>query len=189
MISGIHETKTQRPYLVIMMGVSGCGKSTIAKKLASLNNLRFLEGDDYHSQNAKDKMKKGIALGESDRKPWIQSMCRHLESFAKSKISCCLAYSGLKASHRKQFAALRFQVTFIHLFATREILESHLEKRANHFFDVCLLDSQLEALEKPTEQETIYKVGIESSIDDTMMKAQQILLGEFSLKQQLINGE
>ena len=176
MIDCIKRHQESKPLLFIIMGVSGSGKSTIAFELAKLNSFHFLEADDYHSATAKQKMQNGQALTDEDRRPWIKSMCITLETLAKSKIDCCLAYSGLRKDHRQEFRRLGYQVTFIHLSGTIEQLERNLKQRESHFFDSGLLSSQFDAMQAPEHESDIVTVDIKDSVDETVMLAQAIVL-------------
>lgn len=176
MKSALRDSHLKQPCLIIVMGVSGCGKTTVAQKLAELNVLEFMEADDFHSTSAVEKMSNGMALNDEDREPWIDSMCRYLSTRAKNNISCCLAYSGLRRAHRKRFLEIGFEVFFIHLTANKEIILNHLEKRSEHFMGSALLESQYNDLQPAAFEEPIYDVQIQESIESTVMSAQKILL-------------
>lgn len=130
--------------LVIVMGVSGCGKTTVAKTLAKQKNWQFIEADDFHSAAARAKMAAGIGLNDDDREPWIQSLCDYIEAQNEALI---LAYSGLRYQHRQRFIALGYQVCFIHLTADYHIIEARLQSRRGHFATASLLQSQYQALQ------------------------------------------
>ncbi|MBV1909113.1 MAG: gluconokinase [Kangiellaceae bacterium] len=166
---------TTKPVLVVVMGVSGCGKSTIAQHLSQRNAFEFLEADYFHSANAIDKMSCGIPLNDTDREPWIESMCVRLTEKYHRNIDCCLAYSGLISLHRKRFTQLGFETIFVHLTSSRDIIAKQLEKRSGHFLDDKLLDSQFASLEAADAGEPIYEIKIQGSIEETVKSAQQLV--------------
>lgn len=166
------------PILIIIMGVSGCGKSTVAQQLSKLNVYEFMEADEFHSASAISKMSNGIPLDNDDRIPWIESMCLHLRKRASNRINCCLAYSGLKRAHRERFTQLGFKTIFMQLCASKEVILKQLENRNEHFMGSELLDSQFKDLETEADGEIIFKVEIQSSIEATVMSAQQLLLNQ-----------
>lgn len=138
--------------LVIVMGVSGCGKSTVAKKLATLWGYRMLDGDDFHTPEAKARMAQQMPLTDDDRKPWITRMLSYIAQHAKTQ-GIVLAYSGLRQSHRQQFRALGIECEFIFLNGKQQIIEERIKLRQQHFFPASLVASQFEALELPQQDE------------------------------------
>jgi gluconokinase len=133
--------------IIALIGVSGSGKSTIGKRLAHACNFRFYEGDDYHSEESKQKMERGIALNDADREPWLARLDALVSGILARKENAVLAYSGLKRAYRQ---ALRHPgVTFVYLKGEFQLLRARLLQRKGHFFDPSLLSSQFETLEEP----------------------------------------
>ncbi len=182
MIDCISNEGIMRPFLFIVMGVSGSGKSTIAHQLAKLNSFHYVEADDYHTEQAKQKMAKGIALDDNDRLPWIDSMCITLETLVESKTNCFVAYSGLKKHHRDRFRRLGYQTSYIHLVAGRDKLASNIKNRGKHFFNAKLLDSQLAAMQSTQEEKDVFKLNLRESIEATLVDAQSIVLNAMNKK-------
>ena len=140
--------KVDKAKIIIVMGVSGSGKTTLGKALAENLNYLFLEGDAFHSNQNIKKMSLGKPLTDSDRIPWLQALNRALYS---SNSGVVLACSALKASYRKLLSeGLTPAPQFIFIDCERDLLEKRMEAR-RHFMPASLLNSQLEALEKPEE--------------------------------------
>lgn len=139
--------------LVVITGVSGSGKSTIAKSVATKLGYVYMEADEFHARTAKEKMAKGEALTDKEREPWIARMKAHLSMLEANQQNVVLAYSGLKQAHRAQLNQLPFELTFFHLTISKSVLEARLENRTNHFFDKALLESQLDSFEPYGELE------------------------------------
>lgn len=128
---------------IVVMGVSGCGKSTVGQKLAQALGARFIDGDDLHPSANKAKMAAGIPLDDADRWPWLE-----LVAEALSQDNTVVACSALKVAYRDRISALAPGTYFVHLYGTRELLEKRLSGRSNHFMPSSLLDSQLATLEQ-----------------------------------------
>lgn len=142
----------QQPVLVICMGVSGSGKSTIAADLAQEFDLEFIEADDYHSDENKARMKAGIPLTDEMREPWIDTLCLLLKARCRNGINCTLAYSGLRRAHRQRFRELGFRTILLHLGGDRNLIAERMAQRASHYMPASLLDSQFAAME-PADSE------------------------------------
>ncbi|MBU61619.1 MAG: gluconate kinase [Opitutae bacterium] len=148
---------------IVVMGVSGCGKSTIGSALAERLGCPFLEGDDFHSSENKVKMGDGIPLNDHDRKGWIMAIRDALERDSNPVIVSC---SALKQKYRYFFSELRRPVVYIHLTGDRSLLEKRIENRSGHFFDSKLLDSQIETLELPSDDELAVSIEISDTIEN-----------------------
>lgn len=141
--------------LVVIMGVSGSGKTTIGKALAKRLGLDFADGDDYHSQANKEKMAAAIALSDEDRKPWLQELNKLLLSYQKDERGLVLACSCLKKNYRKQLTSGLEAVRFLYLQLSQEEATKRLAGRQNHFFNPALIKSQFETLQEPAEKEAL----------------------------------
>ena len=148
----------EQPVLVICMGVSGSGKSTVAAELAQRFNLEFIEADDYHSDENRARMKAGIPLTDEQREPWIDTLCRLLEDRRQAGIHCILAYSGLRRAHRQRFRELGFRTFFLHLAGDRDLIAERMTQRSGHYMPASLLDSQFAAMEPADSEPDIVTV-------------------------------
>lgn len=141
------------PALIIVMGISGTGKSSIASLLAKRFGYRFIEADDFHDAGAKNQMSKGIGLSDEQRQEWVDRLSSFLSQLSKDNEDIVLAYSGLKARHRQQFRELPFNTDFVLLEGDETVIKSRIERRQGHFVDTSFLNSQLQDMEWPTENE------------------------------------
>jgi carbohydrate kinase (thermoresistant glucokinase family) len=138
---------------VLIMGVTGSGKSTIANQVASILKLPFIEADEFHPASNIQKMKKGIPLTDEDRLPWLQTLNQKL---IECKNGAVLACSALKHSYRdilKKELKGPFHTVF--LDGSYDVIAERMKKRAGHFMPPALLTSQFEALEKPADGQII----------------------------------
>jgi len=149
---------TEQARLIIVMGVSGSGKSSVAKQVAEQHNFLFVEADDFHSTEAKAWMASGKPLTNEMREPWIMNIHGYLTQQLNNHVSCVLSYSGLVKLHRDKFRTLHANIQFILLEGSETLIAERLSKRVDHFFDASLLRSQFEALESPQPDETDIKI-------------------------------
>jgi gluconokinase len=141
------------PRVIVIMGVAASGKSTAGAALAAALGWAFYDGDDYHSQANKAKMHSGVPLTDDDRVPWLSTLRTLIADLIGRDEHAVLACSALKAWHREALvpeSAPPGSVRFAYLDVPRATLEARLAER-RHFFPVSLLESQLEALEKPRD--------------------------------------
>ncbi len=133
-----------------IMGVSGCGKSTIGKLLAKQLNFMFFDGDDYHPEANVQKMASGSALNDDDRKGWLLTLNELAERNVQS--GAVIACSALKESYRELLKhGIEEQVAFVFLEGSFEMIQERLKARKGHFMPAALLRSQFDALEIPTD--------------------------------------
>lgn len=131
------------------MGVSGSGKTTVGLLLAGELNWPFYDGDDFHPQMNIDKMKRGDALTDDDRKPWLVSIQQLIDRLVLEGTSAVIACSALKKSYRNLLAEGNKEVQFVYLKGDYDLIKARLENRSTHFFDKGLLKNQFELLEEP----------------------------------------
>ena len=133
--------------LIILFGVSGSGKSTIGKKLSKDLKFKFIEGDDFHSINNINKMKRRLALNDNDREEWLQALNNKLKD---QSINTVLACSALKEKYRKKLIrGLDINIFWFCLKGEFNLINQRLKKRNNHFFSSSLLQSQYDIIEYP----------------------------------------
>ncbi|MCK6583238.1 MAG: gluconokinase [Anaerolineales bacterium] len=138
------------PQAIIVMGVSGSGKTTIGRMLASELNWDFFDGDDFHPPANREKMSKGIPLTDEDRVEWLNHLRELIQNHLKEGSSLVLACSALKGRYREKLA-VNDKVRFVYLRGTYNQVETRMKRRKDHYMPVQLLQSQFEALEEPRD--------------------------------------
>lgn len=137
--------------VVIIMGVSGSGKTTIGRLLADSLEWSFVDGDDRHPQSNLDKMHRGLALTDEDREPWLRRLHEEIGIWLASNRDVVLACSALKASYRARLVVDPALVRLVYLAAPYSLIAQRLKGRSGHFFSDELLASQYAALEEPVD--------------------------------------
>jgi gluconokinase len=137
--------------IFIVMGVSGCGKSTMAHKLAAATGADWLDGDDFHPLENKAKMSVGIPLTDEDRWPWLDRLQAELQTIVRSGRTVFLACSALKQKYRDRLVCGLPQARFVYLKGSFDLIRARLTQRKNHFMPAGLLESQFAALEEPKD--------------------------------------
>ena len=139
--------------IVVLMGVTGSGKSTIGTLLAERTGAVFADADDYHPLANKEKMAAGHALNDEDRKPWLETLNRLMRGWNEAGKNGVLACSALKEKYRATLAAgmPKDAVKFVWLDGPRELLAERLSERHHEFMNPELLESQIQTLEPPTD--------------------------------------
>lgn len=146
------------PLLVVCMGVSGCGKTTVARAIANATGLAFFEADDFHSAENRARMSAGMPLDDAMREPWIKNICAALLAEQTAGRDCVLACSALRRAHRDRFRELGFTTRFLFLGSNRELVARWVAQREGHFMPKELLDSQYEALESPVDEADVITI-------------------------------
>jgi gluconokinase len=137
-----------RPTVVIVMGVSGSGKTTVGTALARRLGWTFVEGDDFHSAHNVEKMATGHPLTDEDRAPWLAALRKRIDQAVADQAPIVLACSALRHSYRSVLAkGLEKEVQFVQLEVPRDVLLERLRMRVGHYMPPELLDSQLATLE------------------------------------------
>lgn len=139
---------------IIVMGVAGCGKTTIASRLAERLGWLFIESDDYHSAEQVSKMASGIPLTDADRQPWLESLHTRLVACSLEGKSVVMACSALKENYRQILCDSLDNVQFVYLKGNYRTILHRMQKR-EHFMKPELLKSQFDALEEPSDSLTI----------------------------------
>ena len=135
--------------IVIVMGVSGSGKSTIGEMLASALNWGFCDADSFHSPANLQKMSQGIPLKDGDRIPWLAAMQKAIALWLQEERNMVLACSALKSSYRQMLDCDPEQMRFVYLQGNFDLIQQRLAMRQHHFMNPQLLQSQFDTLEEP----------------------------------------
>jgi gluconokinase len=151
------------PAVVIIMGVSGSGKSTIGELLASRLGWEFTDGDRFHPAGNVEKMHKGIPLTDDDRWPWLDAIAAWIDKTRRGGEHSVLACSALKRRYRDVLIGNRPDVRLVFLEGEEELVARRIATRHEHFMPQTLLHSQFEALEAPTPDENPIIVSIAPS--------------------------
>ena len=141
------------PVIVVLMGVSGSGKTTIAALLAAALGWQFQEGDDLHPPANVEKMHSGIPLTDADRLPWLERIARQINGWRERGVSGVVTCSALKRTYRDIIIGSRQDVRLVYLKGAYDLIRRRLAARHEHFMPAALLDSQFAALEEPTADE------------------------------------
>jgi gluconokinase len=147
-----------RPPVLVLMGVSGCGKSTIGGALYGRLGWELVEGDDLHPAENVAKMAAGHPLNDADREPWLRRIRSRIDDAVAAGRAEIITCSALKRRYRDELRGPH--VVFVHLHGTRELLLARLGARHGHFMPAALLDSQLADLEPPAADEQAISIDI-----------------------------
>ena len=135
--------------IIILMGVSGSGKTTIGHLLAQDLGWPFYDGDDFHPPSNIDKMRQGIPLTDDDRDAWLTTLRHQIDTLVDTRQSAVLACSALKQTYRERLGRGQPEVRFIYLKGDPALIRQRLQKRRGHFMPADLLASQFATLEEP----------------------------------------
>lgn len=158
------------PNIVIVMGVSGSGKSHLANQLARVTGWAYAEGDDYHLIANKAKMHAGIPLTDEDRAPWLDVLHQILLGWQRSGQSGILTCSALRETYREHLAAGIPDLRFVWLDPPKTVLAERLSHRIGHYMSPALLDSQLNTLEPPAVDGKTLHLDGSGGIEDEVAK-------------------
>jgi gluconokinase len=159
-------TTTSAARVLVVMGVSGCGKSTVAELLAERLEWPFMEGDSLHPPANIAKMEAGQPLTDDDRWPWLRRIATWIEERLDAGESGIVTCSALKRSYREVLDRRGGGVLFVYLAGERATLEERMKARTGHFMPLSMLDSQLKTLEEPASDEPSVRVPIEQSPEE-----------------------
>jgi gluconokinase len=166
--------------ILIAMGVSGAGKTRIGELLAERLHCSFTDGDAFHSEANKKKMHDGIALTDEDRWPWLRTIRAAIEEKQRAHETAVFTCSSLKRSYRDILRGTDRDVCFVYLKGSFEVLHERLASRTGHFFDPALLQSQLDTLEEPQQDEAItvsIELAPEQIVDEVMKQVEARRVG------------
>lgn len=167
-----------RGRVIVVMGVSGCGKSTVAKHLAGLLGASFGDGDGLHPPENIAKMGRGVPLDDDDRLPWLRAVRDDAAARARANGVHVVACSALKRSYRDVLSGAG-DVTYVFLEGSRELIASRMHEREGHFMPESLLDTQFAALESPEGRQDTVTVDIAPPPEAVARAAAVALHGRF----------
>jgi gluconokinase len=162
----VSATTSETPCALIVMGVSGSGKSTIAEKLAQRLGWTYEDGDRFHPASNVAKMSAGHPLTDEDRWPWLQAIADEIDRACKAGEHVVIACSALKRSYRDVLVHGRRDVRIVYLNGTQELIAGRLAARKGHFMPPGLLASQFKTLESPGPDENPVIVSINASVEE-----------------------
>ena len=136
---------------IILMGVSGCGKTSVGEALSAKLGWPFYDGDDFHPQANIDKMAQGIPLDDDDRQPWLERLHALIVEQLDQGRSLIVASSALKESYRQTLKGDRDEVAFVHLVGGFDLIYDRMKQRSDHYMKAEMLQSQFDTLEKPQD--------------------------------------
>lgn len=163
------------PEHLVVMGVAGSGKTTVATLLTERLGITYAEADEFHPQANIDKMRAGTPLTDEDRWPWLEAIRDWLSAEADAGRSGVVTCSALKRTYRDLLRTARGQVCFVHLDGSPELLAERMQHRSGHFMPTSLLPSQLATLEPLTGDERGFRLDIatppEQLVDEILARA------------------
>jgi gluconokinase len=142
-----------RTVIVVLMGVSGSGKTTVAALLAAALGCQFQEGDDLHPRENVEKMRSGTPLTDADRLPWLRKIAEEIDGWRARGECGVLTCSALKRSYRDIIIGDRHDIVLAYLKGSSDLIYQRMAARHEHFMPIALLDSQFATLEEPTPDE------------------------------------
>ena len=160
------DVREGEPSVIVVMGVSGAGKSTIAAMLAVRLGWTYEDADWFHPPANVEKMHAGVALSDEDRWPWLQGIAAWIEATRRTGGHGVIACSALKRAYRDFLIGGQRDVRIVYLKGERELIARRMTTRDGHFMPTSLLDSQFAALEEPTEEERPVVVSIDARPHD-----------------------
>jgi gluconokinase len=161
------EPSPERPPIVVVMGVTGVGKSTLGRDLAAHHGFRFFDADDFHPEANVAKMRAGVPLTDEDRKPWLERLAALLAQASEPTVLAC---SALKASYRETLRRAAPGLLVVHLTGSREAITARVAARPDHYMPSSLVESQFATLEAPAPGPYVLALDCDLPVD-VMSKA------------------
>jgi len=159
-----HTASTGNP--IVVMGVQGCGKSTVGRRLGDTLGLRFSDGDDLHSTQARAKMAAGHPLSDADRIPWLTLIAETIAASLANGQPIVVACSALKRSYRDLLRGIVPTLVFVELFGEQSLIAERLTQRNHEYMPAALLDSQFAALEPLAADEAGVRINLTNTPDE-----------------------
>lgn len=140
-----------KPVALVLMGVSGCGKTAVGERLAEITGWPFYDGDDFHPEENVAKMAAGVPLDDQDRVPWLDHLHHLIKDHLQAGKSVLLACSALKQAYRDRLTGDNQGTIFVFLKGDFELIFARMQSRAGHYMKAGMLQSQFESLEEPVD--------------------------------------
>lgn len=156
---------------IVLMGVAGCGKTSVGARLSAALGWPFFDGDDFHPQENIDKVSAGIPLTDADRQPWLERLHGLIGEHLAAGQSLIVACSALRSAYRQTLRGGLEAVRFVHLIGDFGLIQSRLEQRGDHYMKAEMLESQFAALEPPIDAITV-------SIDQPVEQVAAAIIGQ-----------
>jgi carbohydrate kinase (thermoresistant glucokinase family) len=166
----IEAARAVRPTVLVLMGVSGSGKSTIALELQRLLGWPFQEGDDLHPLENVEKMRAGRPLDDADRRPWLEAVARWIDARLAAGEPGIITCSNLKRAYREITIDDRRGVTLVYLKADKPVIAERVTRRSHAYMPPSLLQSQFETLEEPGDDEHPVVVAVHGAVAETILR-------------------
>lgn len=148
------------PTAVVLMGVSGCGKTAVGRLVARDLGWTFHDADDFHPAKSVERMRRGIPLTDAERLPWLDAVGEFIGAAAAERRGVVVACSALTRRYRDRLGLPDPRVMLVHLDGPAELIRRRLEERAGHFMPASLLDSQIALLERPMPDENALSIDV-----------------------------
>jgi len=163
------------PAAIVVMGVSGVGKTVVGKILADQLGWDFHDADDFHSAANVAKMRSAKPLSDADRQPWLERLAALLAGATAGGPPLVLACSALARRHREALGLPHGRIRLVFLTAAAEVIRKRIEQRAGHYMPATLLDSQLSALEPPQAAETPIVIDVSAEPEEIVQRIRAAL--------------
>jgi gluconokinase len=164
-----------KPLSIVIMGVSGSGKSTVGKLLSQLLRCEFIDADDLHPESNKKAMAAGIALTDVERLPWLKIVGEELKSHSENSQPLIVACSALRRSYRELLTSFSPSLFFIFLDGTKEEIGARISVRSHEFMPSSLLESQFANLEPLVKDENGFRISIDASVETICATIVQVI--------------
>ena len=155
--------------VILLMGVTGSGKTTVGRALAESLRWQFIDADDFHPPSNVAKMRAGIPLDDADRAPWLAALRTHIVGWLSSEANVVLACSALKQAYRDE-VVVSPDVRLVYLRGSSQLITARLRERHGHYMDRNLLSSQFATLEEPRDA---IVVEVDASVDEIVKQIQK----------------